>query len=130
MKKQMIFDKASDVPYDHQILCVDDLENEELEIYTLILPKLTDPEPAQLHMLACYSFASAEFRKANGNHALQAWLQRCMVYARNGLGLWKPKFIDYFVLLLDEEQGWPPVLYFLEQDWQYGKELPLPAAVD
>ncbi len=122
MKKKLVFEKLSDVTPDDEILYRDDLEGEEGEIYDLILPKLTAPGPEQLRMLACYGFASAEFRKANGNHALQAWLQRCMVYARNGLGLWKPKIIDYFELLLDEQNGWPPILCFLDQAWQYGKE--------
>jgi hypothetical protein len=122
MKKQLLFERWSDVPPDNNILYRDDLENEELEIYDLMLPKLIDPGPEELRMLACYSFASAELRKANGNHILQAWLQRCMVYARNGLGLWKPKIIDYFELLLDQEFDWPPVLYFLDRGWQYGNE--------
>lgn len=121
MKKQLLFERWADVSPDNNILYQDDLENEELEIYDLMLPKLIDPGPEDLRMLACYSFASAEFRKANGNKELQAWLHRCLVYARNGLGLWRPRTIDHFELHLDERRDWPPVVYFLDPAWQVGE---------
>lgn len=118
MKVQLIFENWSDVPPDNDILTRDDLEGEELAIYDLILPKLVDPGPEQLRMLACYSYASSEFRKAVGNKKLQAWLQHCMIYARNGLGGWKPKAIDFMELLLDDERDYPPMFYFLDRAWE------------
>ncbi len=125
MKKQMRFAKWSDVPPDYNILKREDLEGQELEIYDHLLPKLDHPGPDQLAMLGAYSYAAAEFKKAVGNKMLQIWLHRCMIFARNGLGLWKPRPVDFLELLLDtgapDQREWPPAWDFLDPAWQITK---------
>lgn len=119
MKKVYIFDHQP--PYDPHFwdLTRDELEEGELRIYDLTLPKLSNPN---LVMLAAYSYLANLFRQSFENKELARHVRRAMIFARNGLGFWKPIPIDYMELLLDEHPDWPPILSFLDSAWQVGKD--------
>ncbi len=121
MKNEHVEEKLA--PDGHRIwpLTRNDLDPDEIKIYDKVLPKLTNPSPGQLQMLAAYAYAASEFRKAYDNKDLANHLHRCMVYARNGLGPWKPIPISCMELLLDCQKEWPFVFLHLDQTWQVGK---------
>jgi hypothetical protein len=98
----------------------DDLNQAEQAIYDSILSRLTNPSAEQLQMLAAYSWAASELKKAaeGDDQVLTLWLRDCMIYARNGLGIAGPKSIDPMDLLLRCEEGWPPVYLSLKNAWQ------------
>ncbi len=100
-----------------------DLDPGEQAIYQAILAKLSAPSPDQERMAACYARAAAELAKAKDNHELAAWLQKCLVYARNKIGLWKPQRIFYLELLFESgESGrgdWPEMVLYLDPKWEW-----------
>ena len=103
------------------VLTRDDLEQAEHVVYDKVLSKLNNPSPDQLRMLSVYSYAATELRKAVEivkDKGLAAHLRRCLVYARNGLGLWNPMPIDPGELLLDCKGDWPPVYLYLDPAWE------------
>jgi len=122
MKKsqQRFYKSSADVPDDpdRYVITREDLEGEELEIYDRIAPKMDNPTPMQLQMLATYSFLASEFKKVVDNKKFASYLRRCMVYARNRLGIWKTEPIDHLELLLDCEQDWPMVFLYLDSAWE------------
>jgi hypothetical protein len=122
MKKdrQQFYKSSNDVPEDpnRYVITRADLEGQECEIYDRLFPELEDPSPDQLRMLATFAYIAVEFKKAAENKKLATYLRRCMVYARNRLGLWKPEPVDPMELLLDCEDDWPGVLLYLDRDWE------------
>jgi hypothetical protein len=124
MKKKGGFDErpADDILDHYWELTSDDLEDPELAIYNSTLPRLANPSPEQLRMLAAYSWAASELKKAaeGDDQALAIWCRECMIFARNGLGIAGPRFIDLMELLLRWEEGWPPVDLSLDSAWQLG----------
>jgi hypothetical protein len=120
MKMKTISETRPNDDFRFSELTRDDLDPDEQVIYDAILPKLTNPSPEQLRMLPAYSWAVAEMRKAGqpGNEKLFVWLRKCSIGARNGLGLFKPLHVDFMELLLDWEEGWPPVYLALDSAWE------------
>ena len=109
-----------------------DLVPSERKIYDKVRPRLEKPTPDQLRMLAAYAYAANEFEKAGSNKELAEHLQRCMIFARNRLGLWTPEPVSITDLQLEwegleSEDGnadWPPVYFFLSGLWEI---MPAPA---
>ena len=136
MKRQLIFDQRPDEWHEDRSgnLTRDDLDPDEQIIYDNTLTRLASPSAEQLHMLSAYSWAASELKKSTlGNdQALTLWLRKCMIYARNGLGIAKPIFVDGMELILEYIEGisspslsdWPPIFIALNRTWQenYGQK--------
>lgn len=118
--RHRFYESSADVPYDpdRYVITRDDLEGDEIGIYDYYLAKLNHPTSTQLRMLATYAYIAIEFKKAAENKKLAAYLRRCMVYARNGLQIWKPEPIDPLELLLECEQDWPDTFLYLDNAWE------------
>lgn len=105
-----------------------DLDDDEVKVYDSFLPRLNNSRPDELLMLAAYAWSVVEFQKAtaSGDKDLADHMRRCMIYSRNGLGLWRQEHASYFGLLLDcylpGHQDWPPVDCCLKREWQYGED--------
>ncbi|MDR3577235.1 MAG: hypothetical protein P4L50_25520 [Anaerolineaceae bacterium] len=131
MKKKIRFVENPHLDDHYWQLTRDDLDPEEQMIYNRTLLKIAArfsiPSVKQLHMLAAYAWAASELRKASQgtDKALTIWLNKCMIYARNGLGIASPQFIDLMDLIIDSDQGidtiWPPVYLSLDRSWQLSR---------
>jgi len=121
VKKKWEFDQPPVDDYPWQ-LTREDLDPEEQAIYDSTLTRLANPSPEQLRMLCAYAWAACELKEAasTDNQPLATWLRNCMIYARNGLGIASPRFVDLLELLLDCDinAGWPPILLSLDRAWQ------------
>jgi hypothetical protein len=127
---QRYYENASQVPEDpdRYVITLADLEGKEVEIYHKVLAKLKDPTSDQLQMVATYAFLKVKMALAvaDENKPLALYIRKCMIYARNRLGLWKPIPINAIDLLLDTgapgEQDWPIYPLYLDPDWKIGQE--------
>jgi len=120
MKHLWIFKhRPSDGALDWQISRAD-LEGPELVLYDSTLPRLLNPGPEQLRMLAAYAWAVCELKRAaqGDDQALTLWLRDCMIYARNGLGIADRRVIDFMDLLLRWQDDWPPVYLSMDSAWE------------
>jgi len=130
LKKKMVFESAAEADEYHKKfpdLTRDDLDEPEQAIYDSTLRRLANPSAEQLQMLAAYSWAASELKKAAeaDDQELAIWLRNCMIYARNGLGIASPQFISMMELLLDSAMHihpwdiqWPPIYCFLKGSWE------------
>ena len=97
-----------------------DLDEPEQVIYDNTLARLDHPSVEQKRILAAYSWAASELKKAaeSDDQTLAIWARDCMIYARNGLGIARPQFIDPMDLLLRYDDSWPPIYLSLKNTWQ------------
>jgi hypothetical protein len=107
-----------------RIVMRQDLEGEELKIYDRYLAKLDHPSADQLRMLATYAWLAVELTAAAADHKKALYIRRCMIYARNGLHLWKPLPISSMALLLDDGNGFEMTFFslYLDRAWQVGED--------
>jgi hypothetical protein len=123
---QRYYKSTDDVPYDtdRYVVTRDDLEGEEIEIYDRILPRLDHPTPDQLQMLAVYSWLAVKLKEAAENKKLVLYIRKCMIFARNRLGLWKPEPIYPMELLLEDGWGFELTFYnlYIDPAWQVGED--------
>jgi hypothetical protein len=93
----------------------DFLSPDAAKVFCQTLQKMQDPTPEQLCMLAAYAHAMEKARQTRKDRAVSRVWRGAAIYARNGLNLWPPLFIDYFDLLIDGE---PALTNYLEDAWQ------------
>ena len=129
MKKEheeYIYEYSSDMPDDPnwRVITSDDLEGDEIKVYDHYLVKLDHPSSEQLRMLATYSWLAMKLKAATDNRKLAIYIQRCMIYTRNRIGLWKPQPVSPMELLLDDGYGFDRTYYslYLDKAWQIGEE--------
>jgi phage terminase small subunit len=94
-----------------------------LRIWTATLARLerrgllagADPE-----RLAAYAFCMSQVVQVSADpekaELAKLW-RRGAIFAANGLGLWKPKPISHFELLLDDSTG-GEVTFYLRPEWE------------
>jgi len=120
--KREFYANSADVPDDpnRYVISKEDLEGKELQIYDRISIKLKDPTPDKLRMLATYSWLAFEFKESAENKKLAIFIHRCMVYARNRLGIWKPEPIDRMELFLYDGYGFNETFFplYLDDAWE------------
>jgi hypothetical protein len=129
MKKEhdeYVYECSADMPNDPnwRVITQDDLEGDEVKIYDHYLAKLDNPSAEQLRMLATYSWLATKLKVATDNRKLALYIQRCMVYARNRIGLWKPEPVSPMELLLDDGYGFERTYYslYLDREWEIEEE--------
>lgn len=94
------------------------MDNEESKVYNETLKRLKNPSYDQIRMLGAYARCMGDAQR-NRKHKSKARVYKgAAIYARNGLGLWPPLFVDYMDLLLDEGLAGIIVTDRLDQSWQ------------